>query len=151
MFSYRYRTKSESIIPVKYIEHYKKTYYEAPFQENLHMTLNKTKTNKRTIIYVFANGRRNQVPEKFVLTTEDLHNWYKTLNHIAQAIDMPEGICKYIFEIVFICFLIICVVSVQYPEIKCVVLLKFNMAAVTLQCLSGTNFANYLMWTYIII
>lgn len=51
---------------------------------------------KRTIIYVFANGRLNQIPEKFVLIDRDFNNWFQTLDHIAKAIDMPEGVCKYV-------------------------------------------------------
>lgn len=89
-----YRTKSERVLAVKYVEHYKKTKYDSPVQENLHWTLDEAKKNKRTIIYIFANGVPNQVPEKFVLTSENLHNWHQTLEHIANAIDMPEGICQ---------------------------------------------------------
>lgn len=88
-------TLNERATTVKYIEHYKKTKYPSPIQENLHWSLDESRKNNRTIIYVFANGRINQKPEKFVLTTEDLRHWDETMEHIAQAIDMPEGICKY--------------------------------------------------------
>lgn len=97
MYAIRYRTKSECAFPVKYIEHYKKTKYESPLQENLHWSLDEARKNKRTIIYVFINGKSNQTPEKFVLTADELHNWYQTVEHMAKAIDMPEGICKYAY------------------------------------------------------
>lgn len=105
--------------------------YESPVEENLHWSLDKAKKNKRTIIYIFANGRPNQVPEKFVLTMKDLRNWLQTLEHMANAIDMPEGISKYIF-LKYLVVLIIFVGFVLFPEIMCAVLLKSNMVLVML-------------------
>lgn len=94
--SYRYKTKSELGFRTQYLEHYKKTKLTHSVHEELHWTLDEAKKNKRTIIYIFANGRRNQVPVKYVLTTQNLRNWQQTLEHMANAIDMPEGINRYI-------------------------------------------------------
>lgn len=54
--------------------------------------LDQAQKNKRTVIYVFQNGLKLQSAVKFVLIESDLYNWPRTLRHIGDKLDKPEGV-----------------------------------------------------------
>lgn len=83
--SRRYRFRCMK--PKVYVEHYRKE-VDTP---GLHECLDLARKKNRIVIHLFANGRSNQIPVKFVLTSQDLKDWTRILEHMAAMLDIPEG------------------------------------------------------------
>ncbi|XP_076263832.1 uncharacterized protein LOC143198476 isoform X1 [Rhynchophorus ferrugineus] len=52
----------------------------------------------RTILFVMANGKTEEMPCKMVLTESDVESWDTTKDYIARSLDIPEGI-QYLYTI----------------------------------------------------
>ncbi|KAL3280729.1 hypothetical protein HHI36_003965 [Cryptolaemus montrouzieri] len=85
-----YRTTSETNIKLKPTEYYPTELLSLDDQKK-YPCLIETMRRGRTIIYVFANGKKTS-PKKVVLIKSDYKAWDAILTHIANILDIPEGV-----------------------------------------------------------
>ena len=89
---FSYRTWSEiykAKAPCK--KHYEVKTVPKPNMALKYAALDETAKRKRTIIYVFKNGRSTP-PLKVVLTIQDIKDWESLFKFIAGMLDIPEGV-----------------------------------------------------------
>ncbi|XP_045472686.1 uncharacterized protein LOC123679246 isoform X2 [Harmonia axyridis] len=85
-----YLTSSELTKKVKTSEYYPAEFL-SPDERRKYPCLIETMRKGRTIIYVFANGKRSD-PKKIVLIRSDYKAWDSILKHIGIILDIPEGV-----------------------------------------------------------